>query len=239
MLSIITATYNSEQYILNLINSLNKQNIKLFEWIIIDGCSTDKTIDIIKLNFIGKLHVISEIDQGIYHAINKGILMANFKYYIVIGSDDCFYDGAIEHLVNIINKSPSIDFITGKVVDMSNKYYIPMGKDVYRYGQRAYISNHSVGLVIKKDLHALIGLYSLKYKLCSDQLFLLNSIKCGAKIKYTDYLIGMYSGEGISSTDKMRWIIEFYLVLIDTNKNKVFQSTLLLIYRIVRYLFSK
>lgn len=233
MLSIITATFNSKNTILNLINSLNKVNSKIFEWVVIDGQSSDKTVSIVKSNYNGKLLIKSEPDKGIYHAINKGILLSNYDYYLVIGSDDFFYDGAIEHLVTLIrHKSP--DFITGKVTDMTKKIYLPMNINRYRYGQRTYISNHSVGLVIKKELHSYLDLYSLDYKLCSDQLFILNAIDSGAKIIYTDYLLGVYSGEGVSATNKLRWMIEFYIISIKTNPKSFLYATFLFIYRFIK-----
>ena len=82
MISIITATFNSQYFIQNLINSLSNQTDKRFEWIVIDGNSNDNTIKILKNVKNIKLTYISENDEGIYDAINKGIKLANYNYYL-------------------------------------------------------------------------------------------------------------------------------------------------------------
>ena len=78
-ISIITATYNSEATIADTINSVLSQNYSDIEYLVIDGGSSDGTLDIVKANaprFDGKLRWVSESDRGIYDAMNKGIRMA-------------------------------------------------------------------------------------------------------------------------------------------------------------------
>ena len=95
MISIITATYNSAETINDTIKSVLCQTNKDFEYIIVDGGSTDETIDIVKScesEFSGRLKWVSEKDKGIYDAMNKGIKMASGDIIGILNSDDFYTD---------------------------------------------------------------------------------------------------------------------------------------------------
>ncbi len=93
--SIIIATFNSESTIKECLQSIKKQKYQNFEIIVIDNCSTDKTIEIIKkFNFI-KIKILIEKDNGIYDAINKGISNSNGKVISILHSDDFYYNNDV------------------------------------------------------------------------------------------------------------------------------------------------
>lgn len=99
--SIITVCFNSEETIQETIESVMAQTIDDFEYIIIDGQSTDRTLSIIEQyipKFKGKLRIISEKDAGIYDAMNKGICLAKGKLICLLNSDDWFEIDAIEKI---------------------------------------------------------------------------------------------------------------------------------------------
>ena len=92
-ISIITATYNSEATIADTINSVLSQDYSDIEYLVIDGGSSDATLDIVKANasrFGGRLRWISENDHGIYDAMNKGIRMATGDIVGILNSDDYY-----------------------------------------------------------------------------------------------------------------------------------------------------
>lgn len=92
-ISIVTATYNSEATVRDTMESVLRQTYHDFEYIVVDGASTDGTLDIIhsyESRFNGKMRVISEPDQGIYDAMNKGFSMATGDVVGLLNSDD-FY----------------------------------------------------------------------------------------------------------------------------------------------------
>ena len=113
-ISIVTATSNSENYILSNINSINMQSYKNYEHIIIDNKSNDKTIDIIKKN--GKNLIIkSEKDMGIYDAFNKGIGIASGDIISILNSDDFYKNSDIlEDVVEIFMKQ-KVDIVYGNL----------------------------------------------------------------------------------------------------------------------------
>lgn len=97
-ISIITVAYNSSETIRNTIESVLSQTYPNIEYIVIDGFSTDNTIDIAKeyeFNFEGRLKWLSEPDQGLYDAMNKGIEMATGDIIGILNSDDTFYNNTV------------------------------------------------------------------------------------------------------------------------------------------------
>ena len=90
-ISVITATFNSDKKLPVLIQSLQKQTDKKFEWIVVDGGSKDRTLDLLKEINDLDYKFISESDFGIYDALNKGIMKASGDFYLVIGSDDYLF----------------------------------------------------------------------------------------------------------------------------------------------------
>ena len=93
--SIITVSFNSEATINDTINSIRNQNYKDIEYIIIDGASKDKTLEIVNQNMDVITNWVSENDKGIYDAMNKGIEMASGEIIGILNSDDMYYDGQV------------------------------------------------------------------------------------------------------------------------------------------------
>lgn len=103
LVSIVTVCYNSEKTIRKTIESVYRQTYRNIEYIIIDGKSTDGTMEIVeeyKSLFGTRLKVISEPDDGIYDAMNKGISLANGKVVGIINSDDYYEEDAVEIMMN-------------------------------------------------------------------------------------------------------------------------------------------
>ncbi|WP_417130510.1 glycosyltransferase family 2 protein [Parabacteroides faecis] len=103
-ISLITVTYNSERTLRDTFESVLAQSYSKLEYIVIDGNSTDNTLDIIKEYeplFRGNMKWISEKDEGIYHAMNKGIKLASGYIVGILNSDDIFFDKTV--LTNIAN----------------------------------------------------------------------------------------------------------------------------------------
>ena len=106
--SIIIATYNSEQYIKQAINSILNQDFKNYEIIIIDGLSKDKTTEIIQKYIKNITFFKSEPDTGIYDAWNKAISVAKGSWIYFLGSDDYLKDSDV--LINVEKRITDIEF---------------------------------------------------------------------------------------------------------------------------------
>ena len=176
MISIITATFNSAKTLKDTIQSVLRQTNKDFEYLIIDGGSTDETIDIVKSyesEFSGRLKWVSEKDQGTYDAMNKGIKMASGDVVGILNSDDYFTSDDILQTVNNAFKSHEIDAIYGDI------HFIRDGnpqKCVRYYSSRmfrpfwlrfGFMPAHP-SFYCKREVFEKAGLYSLDYKIGAD-----------------------------------------------------------------------
>lgn len=177
-ITIITAAYNSELTIHDTIESVLNQTYKDIEYWIIDGGSTDGTMDIVcsyESAFNGRLHWISEPDRGIYDAMNKGIKHATGDIVGILNSDDFFTSNDILSVVanTFSSFGNEIDAIYGDIHFVrpndlkkcvryySSKMFRPW---LMRWG---YMPAHP-SFYCKKSVYDKYGLYSLEYKICSD-----------------------------------------------------------------------
>jgi glycosyltransferase involved in cell wall biosynthesis len=186
--SIITVTFNSVRTISETIDSVLAQSYPYIEYIIIDGCSADGTIE--KIKSYGKCvsKFLSETDTGIYDAINKGIRLADGDIVGILNSDDVFYDNyIIEKIVRtfIDNEIDAVfgdvQFVdpvkTSKIVRYySSKKFNP-GK--FKYG---YMPAHP-SFYAKRELFEKLGYYKTDYKIAADFELLIRFLYI-SKIKY-------------------------------------------------------
>ncbi len=122
LVTIITPSFNQGKFIRETIESVLNQNYPNIEYWVIDGGSTDETISILK-SYEGKLNWISEKDDGQADAVNKGINLAKGSIIGWLNSDDIYTEGAINHVVNFMNKHPETDMVYGEgyFIDKNSK----------------------------------------------------------------------------------------------------------------------
>jgi len=221
--SIITVVLNAKEDLANTIESLRNQKFKNFEYIVIDGGSTDGTKELILEN----LDIIniwkSEKDLGIYDAMNKGIKLSNGNYIGMLNSGDKYTTDGLNIIFNYLNKE-NVDFIFGTVM-----------KKVLRHGYRKYrilwnfdfYSSHSSGFFIKKNSQTKLGYYNLNYKISSDyDLFyrmILKEKMRGISTKKEE-LIGVFKS-GTSYSSKFSFIDhlkEETLIRMNNKQNIIF-----------------
>ncbi|MEQ1093022.1 glycosyltransferase [Acinetobacter johnsonii] len=219
-ISVITAVYNAEDCIQHLIESLRQQTDSNFEWVVVDGLSTDHTLEI--LNQIDDLNIkiISEADFGIYDALNKGIKACTGEYYLVAGADDIFFQNAIKDYKAAIEDG--VNMVTATIIKNGNEVKAGNGP-AWQFGQGAFISNHAIGVLIKKNLHEIYGFYSRKFPISADQLFIQQCALGGVYFRKIDAIIGEFFLEGISSTDHIGALTEFFRIQILLGRNKWIQ----------------
>jgi glycosyltransferase involved in cell wall biosynthesis len=200
-ISVIIAVFNGSKTLKNAIDSVLVQAYKSLEIVVIDGNSTDGTLEVLKKYNASNLIWISESDDGIYDAMNKGIKIATGEWIYFLGADDTFYNNNIltEIFGNI--KNYECDFLYGNVhsLALNRKYDGKFDKERILFQN---ISHQSI--FYKKVIFNKIGLYNKNFKTFADWDF---NIKCfynfEIKIKYIDILIANFAvgGLGTSSPD--------------------------------------
>lgn len=171
--SIITSTYNSAYTIKDTIESVIAQTHTNIEHIVVDGASKDNTLEIVKdySNKISK--IISEPDNGIYDAMNKGIRAATGDIIGILNSDDFFTSTDVVSIIVKTFEENDIDALFGDVhfVNSNNlnkcvRYYSSsvFRPSLFRYG---FMPAHP-SFYMKKEYYEKYGLYSLDYKIASD-----------------------------------------------------------------------
>lgn len=227
-ITIITATFNAQEDLPTLVNSLRNQSDKNFVWIVADGGSSDRTVEY--LNSIDDLNITLTVEKdfGIYDALNRAIKICSSEYYIVIGADDYFFPDAISNYRASIeaNNKPELLALG---INYSGVIKIPKKHraNAWLKGQMAYIAGHAVGLAIKTDLHKTVGLYSNKFPIAADQYFIGKAVNEGARIAYSDDIAGYFSTDGLSSVDVAGTVTEFFRVQVLLGFNKYVQIVLL------------
>ena len=185
--SIITVCYNSEKTISDTIDSVINQSYYDIEYIIIDGNSTDRTLSKISKFKKNISKIISENDDGIYDALNKGIRLATGDIIGILHSDDAFYDSdIIKKIVKIFTSKNTVDLLWGDVVFINKNNKIKRvysGKNINRKSFKIGIMPPHPSVFIKADVYKKYGSFNTKYKIASDydflyRLIVLNKIKC-------------------------------------------------------------
>tara|TARA_B100001057_G_scaffold450872_1_gene493337 strand:+ start:403 stop:1158 length:756 start_codon:yes stop_codon:yes gene_type:complete len=238
-LTVITVVKNDQKNIEKTIKSVisNNKGFKL-EYIVIDGKSQDKTLSIIKKykNKISK--IISEKDNGIYDAMNKGIDISKNDIIVFCNSGDFFYKSSLRKVIQIFN-SKNVDYVFGTVVrNYTKKKIIKFSLNPKRiFYNFDFATAHSTGFFLKREVYKKIGVYDLKFKCSSDFDLYFRMIKkgyIGSVTKKKD-LIGNVASGGFSSK------ISFFEHLIEETKirlkNK--QNLLFIIIIFMNAIFKK
>jgi len=218
LVSIITAVYNGEKYLEQTIQSVLKQSYENIEYIIIDGGSTDGTLDIIKKYEDKISYWISEKDRGVYEAMNKGLLVAKGDYIAILNADDYYTANAISLSIEKIIKTDS-DYSIANVEYVNSKGIIrPIYPLVENYIYQEMPYPH-VSALISSKVYDDIGLFDEKFKIAGDHDMALRIHLKGYKSCYVDEVIAHLEEGGISSgVDSNK---ESLIVAIKNGKNKI------------------
>lgn len=207
-ITIITATYNAGKTIEQTISSIVCQDYPNLEYIIIDGGSTDDTVSIIeKYASSYAIKWISEPDQGLYDALNKGVRMSNGDYVEIIGADDALVREDILSCV-VREMDSDVDVFAGQVwyVDESSRRQSPYtnssmrNRSTYRGG----MSPHAA-MFARREL-LLRYPFDTSYRISGDYKFFLQCYYDeSVRIQYSDIMVAFFATSGLSSNVESVW----------------------------------
>jgi glycosyltransferase involved in cell wall biosynthesis len=203
-ISIITAVFNRRETIEDAVHSIQSQSYKHVEHIVIDGGSNDGTLDILEATLSGNFKLISEIDDGIYDAINKGISLSSGQVIGLMHSDDFYADSEVlNDVVNLFTDS-TIDIVYGDLdyVSKNNPERVvrrwvagEFARSNFQYG---WMPPHPA-LFVRKKVFDRIGNYNNDYKISGDYDFILRLFSAGFKSSYLARSIMKMRTGGISN----------------------------------------
>lgn len=203
--SIITVAYNDLDNLKITYNSVKNQTFDDYEYLVVDGGSTDGTVDYLKeiIESDSCVRYISEKDNGIYDAMNKGVKLSEGDYILFLGAADTFYtDSILQEVDELLDDS--IDVFYGKVMFSSGEN---KGKslgdklDFLSILLDRYVAHQSV--FARREV-ALEYPFNVNYRFLADQDFMMNARDNKKKMKFFDKLISYYDGNGFSSDLKNR-----------------------------------
>lgn len=199
LLSVVIATYNSGRTLRQTLDSIRYQNYRDFEVIVVDGKSTDNTLDIVaEYSDIVKV-CISENDTGIYNAFNKGIGLASGEYICFIGSDDCYCDYMIFDKISR-ELSEGVTVLSAPVYGVNEDTFIQnfcINSIDVKSAELGCMIPHQ-GMFVKLELMKKYY-FDEQYKIIADYVFLTKYLQNGGVIKFIDIPVVYYSEGGISS----------------------------------------
>ncbi|SHL54250.1 glycosyltransferase family 2 protein [Flavobacterium xanthum] len=206
-ISIITINYNNLEGLKRTIESVAQQTWAAFEYIVIDGGSTDGSKAYIEAQSENVDYWVSEPDKGIYNAMNKGILKASGNYLLFLNSGDHFYsDTVLEEYHNRVANYDLIYFNLKVIGD--NNTFLKKYPDQLSF---SYFTNDTLphpATFIKASLFTKIGMYDESFKIVSDWKFFMESI-CKFNCSYirVDETLATFYLDGLSSVPQNKVLI--------------------------------
>ncbi|MBD1395402.1 glycosyltransferase family 2 protein [Mucilaginibacter glaciei] len=198
--SVITVVYNAVHTIEETIRSVINQTYQNIEYIVIDGGSTDGTLDVIKKYLPANSYFKSEPDTGIADAFNKGVAVATGDWVAIINADDWYVSNAVESMMKAVNDTT--DVCCGNIMLVGENDYRrvkPSKVNWLNYGM--YIMHPTC--FIRREVYASVGDYDTSLSIAMDYDMLMRIRNSGFKIQYIDELV-TYMRTGGASSDITR-----------------------------------
>lgn len=200
LITYVTVVYNRINTLQKCMESVWNQDYPNIEYIVIDGGSTDGTRELIEANADKIDYYISQPDNGIYDAMNKGVMLANGSLICFMNSDDQCKPNAASKVADVYQKTGA-DIICGRreLVSGGKRLYeaqyprYPIKKSVFRYVQMFHQSTY-----VTPEVFNTVGYFEEKYTLLADWIWESKSIDAGFKIQFSDEELSRFSYDGAS-----------------------------------------
>lgn len=217
LFSIITVTYNAEATLPRTLASVKAQTCRLFEYLVVDGKSTDATLQLAADAAIAEMKIHSGRDNGIYDAMNKGLGMAEGEYVIFLNAGDAFHaPDTLQRIADAImaNDFPGIVYGQTDIVDIAGQR---LGKRHLRAPRELTLDSFRDGMVVCHQafvvLRRITSPYNLDYKLSADYDWCIRCLQHSRRNVYIDDVLIDYLNEGTTTRNHRRSLRERFRIM--------------------------
>lgn len=217
LFSIITVCYNAADDLQRTISSVDAQTFKSYEHIIIDGASTDSTPDVLGKSASQRRHWISEPDNGIYDAMNKGLGRATGTYLIFLNAGDTFHSSkTLESYADAIMKNDEPGIVYGQTL-LVDKDGAPVGPRHLTAPENLTYQSFAKGMLVCHQSMAVLrrisSLYDTRYRFSADYDWVIKCLQHSRHNIYIDDIMCDYLSEGATTANHRRSLIERFRIM--------------------------
>ena len=219
LFSIITVTYNASQWLERTIQSVISQSYPHIEYIIIDGNSTDGTLEIIKKYQSSIAHCVSEPDSGLYDAMNKGLKQASGDYVWFLNAGDTIYsETTVQEIVNLLKgeKMPDVVYGETQIVDSEGS---ALGMRRLKSPEKLSWKSFRMGMLVCHQSflvkRTIAEPYNLQYRFTADYDWCIRCMKKANAIFNTRLTISRFLEAGLSAANRKESLKERYRIMCE------------------------
>lgn len=218
LFAIITVTFRAENTVERTLESVDSQSFQDYEHLIIDGASTDRTLELIANHDNPRRRVVSEPDRGLYDAMNKGIGFSSGRYLIFLNAGDKFHStDSLRQIAEAIeaNNTPGVVYGQTIIVDNSGAQ---LGERHLRAPQNLTLQSFATGMVVCHQafvaLREISGFYDLKYRFSADYEWCIRCLQHSRKnVGLTDTVLIDYLSEGVTTANHLPSLRERFSIM--------------------------
>ncbi len=235
LFSIITITYNAEATIRPTLLSIAQQTCRLYEHLVIDGASADRTVEIVESCANPLTHVVSEPDRGLYDAMNKGLAKAKGDYVIFLNAGDSFHSpDTLQLIANAAmdNDYPGIIYGQTDIVDSKRQRIGPRHLTApetleFKSFANGMVVCHQAFVALRKITEP----FDLRYRFSADYEWCLRCLRKSRRNQYVDAVLIDYLNEGVTTRNHRRSLIERFNIM------RHYYGTVPTVLRHIKFLF--
>jgi glycosyltransferase involved in cell wall biosynthesis len=176
LVSVITATYNASHMLPACLESVRSQDYPHIQHVVIDGGSTDDTVQILRAQPSDRVRWLSEPDAGIYDAWNKGLSRARGEWIAFLGADDIYLPGAIRAYMDLAMHSPELEYLSSRVRWIGSGGRVSIIGEPWQWPRfQRYMCTAHVGSMHRRSLFERLGRYDISYRSAADYELLLRA----------------------------------------------------------------
>ena len=219
LFSIITVTYNASAALGATLASVKEQSCKLYEYIVMDGCSTDDTVAMARNAEIIGCRVYSSPDKGLYDAMNKAMEVAKGEYLIFLNAGDAFHSPeTLQHIADAVlaqgNDFPGVVYGQTRLVD---HHRCPVGERHLQAPEVLTLDSFKHGMLVCHQAFVayrkVAGKYDLKYRYSSDYDWCIRCLQRSRRNLYLPEVLIDYLSEGLTTENRYRSLRERFSIM--------------------------